>query len=105
MDDQIAIPVLFGENGKIEKSFRTDGYHVEQRYMLEVEAGRGVTNYQFLKDLFQACACDNVDSLGIALRNDYRGSDDFSRACAFIDTVFSSRRFQLPLREVLIIGY
>lgn len=104
-DDQIAIPVLFGENGHVEKSFSADGYHLEQRYMLEVEAGRGVTNYQFLKDLFQACACDNVDSLGIALRNDYRGSDDFARACAFIDTVFSSRRFGLPLKEVLIIGY
>jgi hypothetical protein len=104
-DDQITIPVLFGENGKIEKSFRADGYHPEQKYMLEVEAGRGVTNHQFLKDLFQACACDNVDALGIALRNDYRGSDDFTRACAFIDTVFSSKRLQLPLREVLIIGY
>jgi hypothetical protein len=83
-NDQIMIPVLFGENGRIEKSFSTDGYHADQKYMLEVEAGRGVTNHQFLKDLFQACACDNVDSLGIALRNDYRGSDDFSRACAFI---------------------
>jgi len=104
-DNQIAIPVLFGINGRVEKSFSADGYHPEQRYMLEVEAGRGVTNHQFLKDLFQACACDNVDSIGIALRNDYRGSDDFYRACAFIDAVFNSRRFQLPLREVLIIGY
>jgi hypothetical protein len=104
-DDQIAIPVLFGENGRVEKSFSADGYHPQMRYMLEVEAGRGVTNYQFLKDLFQACACENVDALGIALRNDYRGSDDFARACAFIDAVFSSRRFTLPLREVLIIGY
>lgn len=104
-DDQIAIPVLFGENGRIEKSFSADGYHPDYKYMLEVEAGRGVTNYQFLKDLFQACACDNVDSLGIALRNDYRGSNDFLRACAFIDAVFSSRRFELPLKEVLIIGY
>lgn len=104
-DDQIAIPVLFGVNGRIEKSFSADGYHPEQRYMLEVEAGRGVTNYQFLKDLFQACACDNVDSLAIALRNDYRGADDFAKACTFVETVFSSRRFQLPLREMVIIGY
>jgi len=73
--------------------------------MLEVEAGRGVTNYQFLKDLFQACACDNVDSLAIALRKTYLGSEDFTRACAFMDTVFSSRRFELPLKELLIIGY
>jgi hypothetical protein len=103
--DKIAIPVLFGENGKIEKSFNADGYFPSQRYMLEVEAGRGVANYQFLKDLFQACACDNVDSLAIALRNTYLGSEDFTRACAFMDAVFSSRRFELPLKEVLIIGY
>ena len=104
-DDKIKIPVLFGENGKIEKAFHADGYFPSQRYMLEVEAGRGVTNYQFLKDLFQACACDNVDSLAIALRNTYLGSEDFTRACAFMDAVFSSRRFELPLKEVLIIGY
>jgi hypothetical protein len=86
-DDQIAIPVLFGQNGRIEKSFSADGYHAEKRYMLEVEAGRGVTNYQFLKDLFQACACDNVDALGIALRNDYR-----DRSRRLFDSTFSRQK-------------
>jgi hypothetical protein len=104
-DDKIAIPVLFGENGRISKAFHTDGYHSESKYMLEVEAGRGFTNYQFLKDLFQACSCDNVDSLAVAVRNDYKGSDDFSKVCTFMDTVFSSRRFALPLKEVLVSGY
>jgi|SRR5581483_3045381 len=104
-DDKIAIPVLFGENGRIQKAFHADGYHPTERYMIEVEAGRGVTNHQFLKDLFQACACDNVDSLAIALRNTYCGNDDFTTACNFIDTVFSSRRLVLPLKEVVIIGY
>jgi hypothetical protein len=104
-DEKIAIPVLYGENGKIEKSFHADGYNAEMRYMIEVEAGRGLTNYQFLKDMFQACACDNVDALAIAVRNNYRGSDDFSKVCGFLDTVFTSRRFTLPLKEVMIIGY
>ena len=104
-DDKIAIPVLFGQNGRIEKAFHADAYHRQSQYMLEVEAGRGVTNYQFLKDLFQACACDNVDSLAIAVRNVYSGNDDFNSVCTFVDTVFSSRRFQLPLKELLILGY
>lgn len=104
-NDKIAIPVLFGQNGKIEKAFHADAYHEQAKYMLEVEAGRGVTNYQFLKDLFQACACDNVDSLAIAVRNTYNGNGDFASVCTFVDTVFSSRRFQLPLKELLILGY
>jgi hypothetical protein len=104
-NDKIAIPVLFGQNGKVEKAFHADAYHELGRYMLEVEAGRGVTNYQFLKDIFQACSCNNVDSLSIAVRNIYNGNDDFSAVCTFMNTVFSSRRFQLPLKELLIIGY
>lgn len=104
-DDKIAIPVLFGQNGRIDKAFHADGYHEQEKYMIEVEAGRGFTNYQFLKDLFQACACENVDALAVAVRNLYKKSDDFSKVCTFMDTVFSSRRFSLPLKEVLIIGY
>jgi hypothetical protein len=104
-DDKIAIPVLFGQNGRIEKAFHADGYHEQEKYMIEVEAGRAFTNYQFLKDLFQACACENVDALAVAVRNVYKKSDDFSKVCTFMDTVFSSRRFSLPLKEVLIIGY
>jgi hypothetical protein len=104
-DDKIAIPVLFGRNGKIDKAFHADGYHEQAKYMIEVEAGRAFTNYQFLKDLFQASACENVDALAIAVRNLYKGSDDFGKVCTFMDTVYSSRRFSLPLREILIIGY
>jgi len=104
-EGKIPVPVLFGENGKIEKAFFADCYHPEGKYMLEIEAGRGVVNHQFLKDLFQACASDNVDKLAIAVRNNYRGSDDFGRVCAFMETLFVSRRLVLPLNEILIIGY
>ena len=54
-DAKIKIPVLFGANGKVEKSFEADGYDATNKVVIEVEAGRGVTNHQFLKDLFQAC--------------------------------------------------
>jgi hypothetical protein len=36
--------------------------------VLEVEAGRGVVNHQFLKDLFQACMMYEVNYLAIAIR-------------------------------------
>ncbi len=72
---------------------------------MEVEAGRGVTNYQFLKDLFQACVMQDVDYAVIAIRQDYRGSDDFSKVVTFIETIYASNRLILPLKGLLIIGY
>ena len=102
---KIKIPVLYGANGKIEKVFEADAYHPSQKTVVEVEAGRGVTNYQFLKDLFQACVMQNVDFLVIAIRQDYRGSDDFSKVSMFIETIYASNRLILPLDGILIIGY
>jgi len=42
--------------------------------VVEVEAGRGVINNQFLKDFFQACMMDEVEYLGIAVRNIYEAA-------------------------------
>lgn len=100
-----SIPVLFGRNGDVEKSFDADAFHEERKFVLEVEAGRGVTNYQFLKDLFQACMMQDVDYLGVAVRNRYRNSDDFEKVFTFFDTLYKSNRIKLPLKGVLIIGY
>lgn len=64
-----------------------------------------VTNYQFLKDLFQGCMMHGVDHVGIAVRNICRGSKDFERAYRFFDTLYTSNRLKLPLKGVLLIGY
>jgi len=55
--------------------------------------------------LFQACVMQNVDYLVIAVRQDYRGTDDYSKVVAFLETLYASSRLQLPLSGVLIIGY
>ena len=104
-EGKIKVPVLYGSNGKVEKAFEADAYHPTQRTVVEVEAGRGVTNYQFLKDLFQACVMQDVDYAVIAIRQDYRGSDDFSKVVTFIETIYASNRLILPLKGLLIIGY
>lgn len=104
-EQKIKVPVLFGANGKVEKAFEADGYHATEKIVIEVEAGRGVVNYQFLKDLFQACVMQDVDYAVIAVRNDYRGSDDFSKVVSFIDTLYASQRLKLPLTGILIVGY
>jgi hypothetical protein len=103
--DKISVPVLFGLNGKFEKSFEADAYHSAEKFVVEVEAGRGVVNNQFLKDFFQACMMDEVEYLALAVRNVYRKNNDFNRVCVFFDTLYASRRLELPLKGILIIGY
>ena len=102
---KIRVPVLFGLNGKLEKSFEADAFNSTEGFVVEVEAGRGVTNYQFLKDLFQACMMHGVYYLAIAVRNTYRKNRNFESVHRFIDTLYASNRLQLPLKGVLIIGY
>ncbi len=103
--DKIHVPVLYGMNGRVEKSFEADGYHPEGRYVLEVEAGRGYVNNQFLKDFFEACVMLNVDRLCIAVRNIYHTGNDFERICRFFDSLYASGKLQVPLSSLLIIGY
>ncbi len=103
--EQIRVPVLIGRNGKVSKSFHADAYHPIHKLVLEVEAGRGVANNQFLKDLFQACMMQEVDYLAIAVCNQYGHLADFEAVIRFFETLYASRRLVLPLRGVLIIGY
>ncbi|MGG1630329.1 hypothetical protein [Rossellomorea sp. NRS-1567] len=105
----IEVPVLFGRNNVLEKSFRADAFNEEDKSVIEVEAGRGVLNNQFLKDLFQACMMQNVDYLTIAVLNEYRTknrlNNNFDEVCKFFDALYSTDRLKLPLKGVLIIGY
>ncbi len=102
---KIRVPVLFGQRGVVSKSFEADAYFASEGFVVEVEAGRAVTNYQFLKDLFQACMMNDVFYLAIAVRNIYRGSNDFEKVHTFFDTLYASNRLQLPLKGILLIGY
>lgn len=103
--EKINVPVLFGKNGKIVRSFDADAYCEQDGFVIEVEAGRGVTNYQFLKDLFQACMMHEVSYLAIAVRNKYRSNRDYEKVQTFFETLYASQRLSLPLKGILIIGY
>ena len=102
--DKIKFPVLFERNEALEKSFDADGFNKETKTVIEVEAGRGVTNYQFLKDLFQACMMHDVLYLVVAVRNVYAGKKDFEVVNTFFETLYASNRISLPLKVILIIG-
>jgi hypothetical protein len=107
--DKIQVPVLFGMNGNLDKYFEADGLNTDFKTVIEVEAGRGYANNQFLKDLFQASVMHDVDYLVIAVRNIYitksSKSKDFEKVMSFIDTLYASDRLTLPLKGILILGY
>ena len=102
---KVPVPVLFGLDNQIDKSFNADALSNDGKIVIEVEAGRAVDNNQFLKDIFQACMMFEVEYLVIAVRNDYRGGDDFKKIFTFLETLYISSRLQLPLKGILLIGY
>jgi hypothetical protein len=104
-DDKIDVPVLFGFNNQIDKSFNADALSEDGKIVIEVEAGRATENNQFLKDIFQGCMMFEVEYLVIAVRNIYRTHKDFEIVYTFLETLFISNRLHLPLKGILLIGY
>lgn len=102
---KIKIPVLFGLNGTILKSFDVDGYHKDTGTVVEIEAGRAVSNYQFLKDLFESIVMMDINYLVIAVRNIYNKNKDFDTVNNFIEVLYTSQRIKLQLKGILVIGY
>jgi len=112
-EEKIDVPVLFGENNMVDKSFFADALSQDGRTVIEVEAGRAVRNNQFLKDIFQAGMMFDVEYLVIAVLNEYRffssGKEmvgyDYQDVKTFLETMYISNRIKLPLKGILLIGY
>ncbi len=104
-DDKIRVPVLYGVNGEVNLAFEVDGYCKEHQTVMEVEAGRAVVNYQFLKDFYESCMMQDVRYFCVAVKNKYRTSKDFDKVCSFFQALYVSNRMSIPLEGVLVIGY
>ena len=96
---------MYGTNGSEELAFEADAYSAKLKTVVEVEAGRALTNYQFLKDVFQASMMIETDYLVLAVRRCYRGRNDFDEIKKFIETIYLTNRIQLDLKGILLIGY
>lgn len=103
--DKIEVPVLFRLNNEPDKYFHADAVSFDEKIVLEVEAGRAYVNNQFLKDVFQACMMPSVEYLVLAVRNNYRGNDDFSKIFQYFETLYINGRLKLPLKGIVLIGY
>ena len=102
---KIPVPVLFGLNNAVDQFFNADGISSDGKTVIEVEAGRATANFAFLKDIFQASMMHGVEFLILAVRNDYRGGDDFKKVYTFLETLYISSRLVLPLKGIILIGY
>lgn len=109
--DKVDVPILFGVNGQVLKSFQVDAWHPEEGAILEVEAGIAVDARKVYQDLIEAMVMPDVKFLCIAVQNAYHPSrkkkpiDDFERTKAILDALYASRRMQLPLETVMLLGY
>ena len=81
------------------------GVSNDGRIVIEVDAGRATANFVLLKDIFQASMMHGVGFLILAVRNDYRGGDDFQKVYTFLETLYISSRLVLPLKGIILIGY
>ena len=104
-NDLIKMPVLYGECGAIELHFEADAFNKSTGIVIEVEAGRAVTNYQFLKDFFEACCMHDAQYLCIAVKLTYSNKNDYKKVCSFFHAMYASDRFSIPLKGILIVGY
>lgn len=104
-DEKIKVPVLFGLNNRIDKYFNADAVSADGRTVIEIEAGRALDNFNFLKDIFEASMMSGVEFLVLVVRNQYRRSKDFQKIHVFLETMFISGRIGLPLKGILLIGY
>lgn len=103
--DKIEMPVLFKENGVVEKQFYVDGYNKVTKTVLEVESGTTIANNSFLMDLIKACLIKETEYLVLAVRNTYRGQKDYQKVATFFDAIYLTDRLKLPLKGILLIGY
>ncbi len=109
-NDKIRVPVLFGQNGQVNLAFEVDAYSETTQTVIEVEGGRAVVNYQFLKDFYESCMMQGVKYFCVAVKNLYCPSKnikskDFEKVCSFFQALYVSNRMQIPLEGVLVIGY
>lgn len=82
-----------------------DAINKQHKIIVEVEAGRALTNNQFLRDLIETCLIDNVEYLILAVRNIYKKQHDYDKIVEFLGRLYASSKLILPLKGVLVLGY
>jgi len=104
-NDKIRMPVHVGNEDKARLFFEVDAWNKDTGIVIEVEAGRALDNHQFLKDIFEAAMMTDIKYLVIAVRECYRGRNDYLKIYEWLEPFYSTRRIKLDLKGILLIGY
>jgi len=104
-EDKIRMPVYVGNEEKARLFFEVDAWNKKSKVVIEVEAGRAFDNHQFLKDVFESAMMTEVEYLIIAVRECYRGRNDYLKIYEWLEPFYSTKRIKLDLKGILLVGY
>lgn len=103
------ITVSSPNNNSPIQQFDVDAMSKDGKIIIEVEAGRGWENKQFLKDLFEACIVPGVEYVVIVVLKIYKDSKGihphYDKIKKYFEALYASNRMTIPLKGVLLIGY
>jgi hypothetical protein len=108
--DKIHRPVLFGDNGVVRVKQEIDGWHPEERVVLEIESARAVQGNAIYRDLVGASLITDADYLALGVRSRYQygarntTQNDFAYTRDALDSIYASGRLGLPFRGILLFG-
>jgi hypothetical protein len=105
-------PVFFGEDGRPSRQYEIDGFHLEWRCGIEIEAGRAWMGNAVYRDLIQAMVMVDLEHLILAVPLGYRYrsggkavvSKDYENAMSVADALYSHTRIRMPYKLTLV-GY
>lgn len=107
----ISVPILYGHCGKEEKTYEPDAWHESEGVLVEIEGAMKITqNKVHIYDLFKACLIHNAEHFVIAAAKTWNSSaktpyKPYDTIVTEFTAIYESRRFNLPLKSITVIGY
>ena len=110
--DKIALPVLFGDQGRPRVQYEVDAVHDDLGVVVEIEAGRGAKSNAGYRDLIRAALLADARFFVLGMPLEYRSGKarvEVTRAYADardqLDAIYASQRLALPFAGLLLFGY
>jgi hypothetical protein len=109
--DRYPLPVLFGQDGRIAKSFNVDAFRPFDSIAVEIEAGGAFDNNRILHDLIKMALGVIVDCGVLVVPQKYetkrrRFRDQYEESRKLFDAIWANpERLKLPLEGLLLVGY
>jgi len=103
----VTLPVLFGEGARPRRSYRADAWWPEEGVVVEVEAGGARQNNRAILDIMKGMIWQDCKHLIIAVKKSYgrHGQNDYDWLRAWVELIYASERFTVPMDTLTVVGY